>query len=110
MGSGAGLVDRTRAVARILSLLSDDSNRVTYVHCTAGRDRASVISAITLNAIGVPHKAVVEDYALTDGTDPESMENMLAAIDDEYGSSATYVRDLEHGEAILEGLKRKLLA
>ena len=35
------------------------------VHCTAGKDRTGVASAIVLSALGVPRSTVVADYALT---------------------------------------------
>lgn len=35
-------------------------------HCTAGKDRTGVFSALLLLTLGVPEKTVLEDYALTD--------------------------------------------
>ena len=34
-------------------------------HCTAGKDRTGVFSAILLTALGVPRRAVVQDYLLS---------------------------------------------
>lgn len=34
-------------------------------HCTSGKDRTGVFSAILLTALGVPREAVVQDYLLT---------------------------------------------
>jgi protein-tyrosine phosphatase len=38
----------------------------SVTHCTAGRDRTGVFSAVLLTALGVPWDVVVEDYLLTD--------------------------------------------
>ena len=35
------------------------------VHCSAGRDRTGVASALLLSALGVPRAVILEDYALT---------------------------------------------
>ena len=40
---------------------------------------------------------------------PEIMEKMLDGLDEKYGSSADYIRSLDNGEAILDGLRRKLV-
>jgi protein-tyrosine phosphatase len=37
----------------------------TIVHCTAGKDRTGVASALVLTALGVPRQTVEADYALT---------------------------------------------
>ncbi|QEE30102.1 tyrosine-protein phosphatase [Terriglobus albidus] len=34
-------------------------------HCSAGKDRTGVFSALLLLTLGVPEKTVLEDYALT---------------------------------------------
>lgn len=138
-----GGLENIDCVSEILSLLSDDSGYPTYLHCTVGKDRTGVITALVLDAIGVKRQAIVEDYALSGrymdqiierrrssnpaarkrmdavdprlfkivmGAEPETMEKTLAGIDEKYGSPAEYILNLENGEAILEGLKRKLLA
>ncbi|MFC3300312.1 tyrosine-protein phosphatase [Arthrobacter agilis] len=33
------------------------------IHCAAGRDRTGMVVALLLDAVGVPHAAIVEDYA-----------------------------------------------
>jgi protein-tyrosine phosphatase len=36
------------------------------LHCTAGKDRSGVASALILSALGVPRATIVQDYELTD--------------------------------------------
>jgi protein-tyrosine phosphatase len=38
----------------------------SVTHCTAGRDRTGVFSAVLLTALGVPWEIVIDDYLLTD--------------------------------------------
>jgi protein-tyrosine phosphatase len=40
---------------------------------------------------------------------PENMEKMLQGLDEQYGSPADYIRSLAGGDAILAGLRRKLV-
>ena len=40
---------------------------------------------------------------------PENMEKMLDGLDEQYGSPTDYVRNLANGDAILAGLRRKLV-
>jgi protein-tyrosine phosphatase len=37
----------------------------TIAHCTAGKDRTGVFSAVLLTILGVPRESVIEDYMLT---------------------------------------------
>jgi protein-tyrosine phosphatase len=56
-------------------------------HCTAGRDRTGVFSAILLTALGVPRNVVVEDFLLTNHywlTDA-SIEQMRLTWQKQYG-------------------------
>ena len=43
-----------------------DGHTPLLVHCTAGKDRTGLGSALILTALGVPHATVVQDYELTD--------------------------------------------
>jgi protein-tyrosine phosphatase len=42
------------------------------VHCTAGKDRTGVASALLLTALGVPRATVVDDYELTERLLPQA--------------------------------------
>jgi protein-tyrosine phosphatase len=43
-----------------------DGRAPLLLHCTAGKDRSGVASALILTALGVPRATVVQDYVLTD--------------------------------------------
>ena len=109
----------------------------TLVHCTAGKDRTGIFSALFLLMVGVPYATVEEDYLLSNtyyGTDARvaggarslktSVEAaralltvdkryLLAAlkeIDDRYGSLDTYRRtQLGLSDAGLAELKARVL-
>lgn len=49
--------------------LADDGGAVV-VHCTAGKDRTGVASALLLTALGVPRATVVADYHMTEALLP----------------------------------------
>ncbi len=69
--------------ATVFQQLKSDHLPLLY-HCTAGKDRTGVFSALLLLTLGVPKQTVLEDYALTNqylGTDPNSpaMQKMMKA-------------------------------
>lgn len=51
--------------ATVFQQLEQDHLPLLY-HCTAGKDRTGVFSALLLRTLGVPEKTILEDYALTD--------------------------------------------
>ncbi|KQS99674.1 tyrosine-protein phosphatase [Cellulomonas sp. Leaf395] len=50
------IVDALRAVAHA-------PDGAVVIHCSAGRDRTGLVTALLLSLVGVPHDAIVEDYA-----------------------------------------------
>jgi protein-tyrosine phosphatase len=85
------------------------------IHCTAGKDRTGFACALILHTLGVPDEVISEDYLLTNrfyrrdpnsGSDlPDHVTQVLGsvqpaflgaafeAIDADYGSLETYLRD-----------------
>jgi protein-tyrosine phosphatase len=56
-------------------------------HCTSGKDRTGVFSAILLTALGVPREVVVQDYLLTEQylLAPESFDSTRAQLQKIFG-------------------------
>ena len=106
-------------------------------HCTAGKDRTGVLSAVVLSLLGVDEPTVVADYALSGAAmlrlrakliakypegretlenidevfsaDPVQMEQLLDHIALQYGSVAAYVDGLGAGPGLVGSLRAALL-
>jgi protein-tyrosine phosphatase len=69
--------------AAVFQQLKSDHLPLLY-HCTAGKDRTGVFSALLLLTLGVPEKTVLEDYALTnrymqEASQSGAMQKMMKA-------------------------------
>jgi protein-tyrosine phosphatase len=59
------------------------------IHCTAGKDRTGFACALILHALGVPEKAIAEDYLLTNSyyrRDPASSPDLPDEVKQTIGS------------------------
>jgi protein-tyrosine phosphatase len=103
------------ALTRAITVLADADSLPAVFHCSAGKDRTGVLSALVLSFLGVPDETIVVDYALSaaamgrllerlkaeypesvDAVEkfapailhvvPETMEEFLASMRSEYGS------------------------
>lgn len=52
---------------RLFDLLADPANAPVIFHCTAGKDRTGLASALLLHALGAGREAVVADYLASNG-------------------------------------------
>jgi protein-tyrosine phosphatase len=52
-------------LAEVLAILSDPTSYPTVVHCSAGKDRTGIVSAVLLGLLGVDDDTIVADYALS---------------------------------------------
>ena len=102
--------DRKQAWTNVFNILLNTDGAVLY-HCSAGKDRTGVLSAVILTALGIDKETIYKDYLLTNEKplyykklalemDPESREIFLdyfqakkeyldaafEEIDKEYGS------------------------
>jgi len=53
------------AYGRLFETMADPDNLPILLHCTAGKDRAGIASAILLSLLGVPDETIIADYSLT---------------------------------------------
>ncbi len=114
------LDERAHRVGLVLRQLAATSSPAVF-HCTAGKDRTGVVSALLLLVLGVPREVVIGDYSLTAlytgnripaadqwfaerGIDParaahvlssrrEAMEVTLAHLDAVHGGPERFVRE-----------------
>ncbi len=116
------LRDRSQLIAGAISTLAEPGSHPAVFHCSAGKDRTGILSAILLGIVGVTNDQIVDDYALTtknlenvaermsqvpeyakmSGTWsphqlqalPQRMTDTLTKLESKYGSVAGYARDI----------------
>jgi protein-tyrosine phosphatase len=126
------LAERTETLAEIVRHLATPDNLPAVFHCTAGKDRTGMVTALVLSLVGVADAVIVEDYALTDdrmalviariresGDFPEqlapaaariaraeasSMEMFLGAVAQQYGDARGWARAAGISDDVLESL------
>ena len=131
------LDDATPQIVGALTALAAPDARPAVFHCTAGKDRTGVLSAIVLSLLGVDEPTVVADYALSGAAmlrlrakliqkypegretlenidevfsaDPAQMEQLLQHIKEQYGSVSAYVEGLGAAPGLVERLRAALL-
>lgn len=132
---------RAEVFASILSFFADLKNLPAVYHCNAGKDRTGIVTALILSLLGVPEEIIIADYSLSNlGFDhyfrefvedqrhaplgvadkefqglfivqPEWMRNLLAHLQQSYGSVETYL--IEKGKmqpVVIEQIRANLLA
>lgn len=58
------MIDSNASLFRaVFERLADPDNLPAVIHCTAGKDRAGLVSALLLLALGVPEDIVIADYS-----------------------------------------------
>jgi protein-tyrosine phosphatase len=123
------VADGRSALAGAIEVLAAPEALPAVFHCSAGKDRTGVLSALLLAFLGVPDELIVEDYALSaaamaglferikaDYPDaleaveryaptvlhvvPETMEVFLASLRDTHGSYQALAEDLGVTDAV----------
>lgn len=129
------LADRPDSVSAALKVVAQ-SQGATIVHCAAGKDRTGTVVALALDAAGVPHKAIIEDYALTaerieriiarlmpralygnalrhqsvadQRPQPETMQTILDTVQSEFGGAAGWLREQGWQDSDIDRLRARL--
>lgn len=124
------------AIAEVLGMIANASEGIVLFHCSAGKDRTGVITALLLANAGVDDATIVEDYALTAtisgpligrlrrraidrgtapsivdivlASEPRSMQRALDHIRHAYGGIQGYLMKLGLDEEAREKLKNRL--
>jgi protein-tyrosine phosphatase len=111
------------AICETLAILTDPDAFPAMMHCTAGKDRTGILSAIVLGILGVPDESIIDDYALSGpamarfiehlhrtypdvqeqllriapamvAAEPATMRGFVDGVTERYGSFAGYAVDL----------------
>ena len=57
--------DNARVFGEIFPVLASEEGLPSVIHCTAGKDRTGIASALLLAALGVPEDTIIADYSLS---------------------------------------------
>lgn len=68
--------------AKFFQYLLDQENGAILWHCTAGKDRVGIGTALLLHALGVPKNVIMEDYLRTNQYLEREIEYMLQLLGD----------------------------
>jgi hypothetical protein len=84
-------LDAKTSVAAAFAVLGDPAAYPVYIHCTWGRDRTGVLTALILSALGATRSDIMQEYLIsqqTVGAFPSSLIAVLDAIDTRGGVEA----------------------
>ncbi len=84
------LDDAMPQIVGALEVLAAPEARPAVFHCTAGKDRTGLLSALVLSLLGVPEETVVADYALSG----EAMERLRAKLILKYPDGKAVISDI----------------
>jgi protein-tyrosine phosphatase len=123
-------------IAAIVNAIAESPTGRVVLHCSAGKDRTGLMTALVLSTVGVSKHDIAEDYALTNVflqasieqelsqiTDleerqqtaedlkakPEFMLETLGFIEQAYGNTGAYLQSCGVNPETLENLKTRLL-
>jgi protein-tyrosine phosphatase len=132
------IVDECQAGLReVMEAIAGAGDGAVVFHCTAGKDRTGIVTALLLGAAGVDAETIADDYALTTeamqhlrphllaqaelaggGTEHidrllsshrEDMLSLLGYMGERYGDAAAYLRSLGLSDAQIDRLRALLL-
>lgn len=124
-------LDQQVSAHSIMSVIAAAPGGVLY-HCTAGKDRTGLISALLLSLVGVSQEDILADYQVSEtylaeivkrikaavpnisafigNSKSGYMEDCLARLREKYGSIPAYLHTIGMKEEELDALRAKLLA
>lgn len=110
---------RTAYHADLFRQVINADNHATIIHCSAGKDRTGIMSALLLRVAGVDDETIIKDYAATTeyaaellaatgdrlkrfgvrenaikklmSSEPATMAGLLAYLDEHFGSAEAYL-------------------
>ncbi|WP_308637234.1 tyrosine-protein phosphatase [Paenibacillus silvisoli] len=79
-GFNKQMVDAPKFYVQLMELLNDPANIALVQHCTAGKDRTGLGSAIILLALGVDGQTVMNDYLLSNVYREEANKKTIEGV------------------------------
>jgi protein-tyrosine phosphatase len=106
------LLDQTDSIRQVFSALAAAGSYPVYLHCEIGRDRASVVTALVLLALGADRQTVMDEFLLSNqagvAVKAECMSGLLDAIAAR-GGIEVFLASLGIDTASLDTLRRQAL-
>lgn len=122
-------------VRQILQSVAEARPGGILIHCSAGKDRTGLISALLLALAGVPDAVIAEDYALSQAqlwplyeklvaeaggeervgwwlkpvATPATMQAVLTHLRNDYGGAVGYLRQSGLSKLVISQLRERLL-
>ena len=123
-------------IASALTALTTGDSLPAVFHCSAGKDRTGILSALVLGTLGVSEQDIIEDYAITNQVvdqiiqrlsevpgnehmqslpaayfeaNPVVMERVFAEINGVYGGVVGYLQAQGVAESSIAQLQKELL-
>jgi protein-tyrosine phosphatase len=126
------------SIAKIFSILAGDDALPAVYHCTAGKDRTGIVSALILESVGVADETIAADYLLTEAgrerslawitvnepefgallaqvpperrmVRPQNILAMLELVRSEHGSVRRFLNSFGVGDDQLDRIRDRLL-
>ena len=126
------------SIIAALTVIAESSARPIVIHCTAGKDRTGIVTALLLDLLGVDHDTIVADYHVTAANmapileriraahvyqdnglatapmwifdaPPEAMREFLRHVSDQYGGAEGYAVAKGMSPEAVERLRAELL-
>ncbi len=90
------VVDGRAALCGAIEVLAGPGSLPAVFHCSAGKDRTGVLSALLLAFLGVPDELIVEDYALSAAAMGDLFERIKADYPDAVDAVEQYAPAVLH--------------
>jgi len=103
------VLHETASIAVAFHTFGDPAAYPIYFHCTLGRDRTGIVSALLLLALGASRATVMEEYLLSEpnvGAYPESLNAVLDETE-QRGGVENVLRDVGISDVELAVLREK---
>jgi hypothetical protein len=75
-------LDAKTSIAAAFAVLGDPAAYPVYIHCTWGRDRAGVLAAVVLSALGATRADILQEYLISQQTVGAFPASLTAVLDE----------------------------
>lgn len=111
-GGYKDIIDNQKSsVATAFRALAKSSSYPLIIHCTAGKDRTGVVSALLLELPGVPRQQIVQEYLLSSNSGSVSADWLEAALNevDAAGGINKYLSGIGIDSSMQNAIKKNVL-